>query len=198
MEQKYYIIYKPYKMLSQFTKEVPEHITLADLDYNFEKDVYPVGRLDKDSEGLLILTNDKQLNDRLLNPQNKHQKTYWVQVEGIPTEEALDQLRNGVEIKLPSKKKYKTQKAKVKLLTSAPQLPEREPAIRYRANIPTSWVAITLIEGKNRQVRKMTAKVGLPTLRLVRASIEQLELGEMQIGEVLEMDGDSLKAVLGL
>lgn len=196
MDKKYYIIYKPYKMLSQFRKEVPEHLTLADLNHSFEKDVYPVGRLDKDSEGLLLLSNDKKLTDRLLNPKHQHQRVYWVQVEGVPTAEALHQLRDGVEIKLPSKKKYKTKSAKIEVLKTAPELPERDPPIRFRANIPTTWLEISLTEGKNRQVRKMTAKVGLPTLRLVRAKIEKLELGAMQIGQVLEMEEEVLKAAL--
>ncbi len=198
MEKKYYVVYKPYQMLSQFKKESDKHLTLKDLDYYFERDVYPIGRLDKDSEGLLILSNDKTLNHRLLDPQYKHQRCYWVEVEGIPSQEALEALRAGVEIKLPSKKKYKTLAAKVELLNEVPSLPERVPPVRFRANIPTTWLALTLQEGKNRQVRKMTAKVGYPTLRLVRVQIEDLSLGNMQVGEVIEMNGNFLKNALKL
>ncbi len=181
----YFAIYKPFGYLSQFTKEMPEHKTLADL-YNFPKEVYPVGRLDKDSEGLLILTSDKQLTDHLLNPRNKHERTYWVQVEGEPTHQAIQQLQNGVTINV-NKKAHTTLPAKVKLI-AVPALPERKPSIRYRANIPTSWLQLKLIEGKNRQVRKMCAKVGFPVLRLVRVKIEQLQLGNMQVGEVRKFE----------
>jgi 23S rRNA pseudouridine2457 synthase len=184
---KYYIIYKPFGMLSQFSKEVDTHITLADLDMNFDKDIYPVGRLDKDSEGLLILTNDKKLTDALLNPKHKHWRSYWVQVDQIPPSSAIQELRKGVVIKI-SKKEQHTKTAKAELLGQAPTLPERNPAVRYRKEIPTAWINISLIEGKNRQVRRMTAKVGFPTLRLVRHQIVDLQLGNMQVGEVRELD----------
>ena len=178
----YFIIYKPFGVLSQFTKEAPHHQTLADF-YNFPKDVYPVGRLDKDSEGLLLLTNDKILNHKLLNPKFRHQRTYWVQVEGIPTKEAIQQLQKGVSIKL-KKGLYKTLPAKASIFSDAPAVPDRNPPIRFRQNIPTTWLSITLIEGKNRQVRKMCAKVGFPVLRLMRVSIEKLNLGNLQPGDV--------------
>lgn len=173
-------------MLSQFTSQHETHITLAELDYDFPSDVYPVGRLDHDSEGLLFLTNDKALNQRLLHPSNQHERKYWSQVEGAPTAQELEPLRHGVEIR-PSKKHYTTLPAKVDILQEAPALPDRNPPIRDRKNIPTTWLELTLIEGKNRQVRKMTAKVGFPTLRLVRASMEGIELGDLQPGEVKEM-----------
>ena len=192
----YYIIYKPFGVLSQFTKELPTHQTLGDY-FQLPKDVYPVGRLDKDSEGLLILTNDGSLNNALLHPNFKHQRTYWVQVEGIPTEEALRQLQEGVTIRI-NKKEHKTLPAKATLLEQSPPLAERNPPIRERKNIPTSWLAISLVEGKNRQVRRMCAKVGFPVLRLVRASIEDLTIDTMQSGTIKEMQIGELKKLLKL
>lgn len=197
MNLHYYIIYKPFGMLSQFSQEHESHQTLADLNFSFEKDVYPVGRLDKDSEGLLILTNDKKLTDALLNPKNKHWRSYWVQVDNIPSSEAIQQLQTGVDIKV-NKKIYHTKPAKAKQLEQAPNLPQRTPPIRVRKNIPTAWLEISLIEGKNRQVRRMTARVGFPTLRLVRHQIVQLKLGNMQIGEVRKMDQKTLYQLLQL
>ena len=197
MTKKYYVIYKPFGMLSQFSKEQEGQITLADLDINFERDVYPVGRLDKDSEGLLILTNDKLLTEALLNPKNKHWRSYWVQVEHIPTEEAILQLQEGVDIKI-NKKTYRTQRAKAKLLPTSPRLPDRNPPVRYRKKIPTAWLQISLIEGKNRQVRRMTAAVGFPTLRLVRHQIVQLQLNDMQAGEVYQLEQKAIYKLLEL
>ncbi|MFN7117423.1 MAG: pseudouridine synthase [Saprospiraceae bacterium] len=195
---KYFILYKPYGHLSQFTKEMPEHLTLADLGKKFPKDAYPVGRLDKDSEGLLIVTNDKKLNHELLNPQHQHKRTYLVQVEGIPTKEALQELRKGVEIKVEGKL-YKTQPAQmVRLLTEAPAVPERNPPIRYRKEIPDSWLEIELHEGKNHQVRKMCAKVGFPVLRLIRSKIEKLEMRDLEPGKVQEIEGALLYKLLKL
>ncbi|MBI4944762.1 MAG: pseudouridine synthase [Bacteroidetes bacterium] len=182
---RYFIIYKPYEMLSQFTRE-GTHKTLANLSYSFPKDVYPVGRLDADSEGFLLLTNDKQVNHLLLNPKFKHNRTYLVQVEGVFSEEAKKKLEQGVTISMDGKD-YKTLPSKV-ILDKEPNLPERNPPIRFRKNIPTSWIEITLQEGKNRQVRKMTASVGFPTLRLVRIGIEKISLGKMMPGEVREIN----------
>ncbi len=193
-EFRYFLLYKPYGMMSQFSRE-NSNPTLADIEYNFPKDVYPVGRLDHDSEGLLLLTNDTTLNKRLLSPKNKHRRTYWVQVEGEISQEAIAKLCAGVEINLKGVK-YKTLPAEVHAI-SAPDLPERNPPIRFRITVPTSWVSITLIEGKNRQVRRMTAAVGFPTLRLVRASIENLKLGQMQPGEVVEVLPWDKKSILG-
>ncbi|GAA4396266.1 pseudouridine synthase [Nibrella viscosa] len=191
----YFLIYKPYLTLSQFSKE-GDKPTLADLDFPFEKDIYPVGRLDSDSEGLLLLTNDKQLNHRLLNPKFRHQRTYYVQVDGQITDEAIRQLSQGVTITVDGKP-YTTLPAQVRVIPE-PGLPERNPPIRYRANIPTTWVSITLQEGKNRQVRKMTAAVGFPTLRLVRWAIEKLTAAGMQPGEVRELDWPAVKQGLRL
>ncbi len=173
---RYIIFYKPYGVLSQFTQETPKHITLK--DYIDMPDVYPVGRLDWDSEGLLLLTNDGQLQHRLANPKFGHQRTYWVQVERIPNQDAINKLQRGVKIQ-----DYQTRPAKVRLLSESPQLPEREPPIRSRKNVPTAWVEMTLTEGKNRQVRRMTAAVGFPTLRLVRVSIGHLNLNSLQLGQ---------------
>lgn len=177
-------------MLSQFTKEVPSHVTLADLDHPFEKDVYPVGRLDKDSEGLLLLTNDKALNERLLHPKNRKEKVYWAQVEGEPSDHQLKSLRRGVIIKV-GKSQHPTLPAKVHLLVD-PVVPDRQPPIRERKNKPTSWLEIILTEGKNRQVRKMCAKVDLPVLRLIRTRLDKYDIwdegGEMMApGKVIQL-----------
>jgi 23S rRNA pseudouridine2457 synthase len=180
-------------MLTQFSGE---EFTLAALG-DFPKEVYPVGRLDKDSEGLLLLTDDKALNHQLLNPRFGHQRTYYVQVEGIPTSEALAQLQQGVTIQVDGMS-YRTKPALVKLVDPAPILPERNPPIRYRASIPDCWLALTLIEGKNRQVRKMTAAVGFPTLRLVRFSMEKITLDGMDAGEVRELSQELVYRALGL
>lgn len=181
----YFLIYKPFGMLSQFSRE-GDHKTLADLDFKFAKDIYPVGRLDADSEGLLLLTNDSTLNHRLLNPKFKHERTYYVQVDGRITEEACQKLKEGVEISI-DKKRHLTLPAKVEILDNEPTLPERNPPVRFRKNLPTTWIALTLHEGKNRQVRRMTAAVGFPTLRLVRWAIGQTVLGDMKSGEVREI-----------
>ncbi len=193
MSFRYFAIYKPFGFLSQFTKEVPTHQTLADL-YDFPNDVYPVGRLDKDSEGLLIITNDKKLTHRLLDPKFEHQRTYWVQVEGIPSKKHLQELKTGVTIRI-NKKDYRTRPAQARILEN-PSLPERNPPIRFRKNVPDTWLELTLTEGKNRQVRRMCAKIGFPVLRLVRHSIEGLQLKDMKIGDVQEIDGKKLYQVL--
>lgn len=177
--KRYYIINKPYGVLTQFTDK--DNRPTIGTFYKFPKDVYAAGRLDMDSEGLLLLTNDSDLTDYLLNPKNKHEREYYVQVEGVPSEEALQKLRAGVEIK-----GERTLPAKAELIPD-PGFPERVPPIRERKTIPTSWISLTLIEGKNRQVRKMTASVGLPTLRLVRVRIKNILLGSLKSGEVREL-----------
>ncbi len=189
MKYRYFILYKPYGVLNQFTSE-GDTPTLKHL-FPFPKDVYPIGRLDKDSEGLLILTNDKKLNAKLLNPGNKHERKYWVQTEGKFEEKKLKELEKGITISL-KQKKHKTLPAKAKLLESEIEVAPRNPPIRFRKNIPTFWIEISLVEGKNRQVRKMTAKVGYPTLRLIRVSIENLSLDKMQPGEVIELSQKTL------
>ena len=181
---RYFIIYKPYKVLSQFSKAGNKN-TLADF-FNVPADVYPAGRLDEDSEGLLILTNDKKLNHHLLNPSFSHEREYWVQVEGRITEQAIVQLQSGVEINLDNIY-YKTKPCKAFIFEDAPPVPVRNPPVRFRATVPDSWISITLTEGKNRQVRKMCAKAGYPVLRLVRARIEKIKTGSMQPGDITEL-----------
>lgn len=195
-ELRYYHIYKPYGMLSQFSQE-GDHPTLADLDLDFAKTVYPVGRLDKDSEGMLILTNDRNLNTRLLEPTNRHEREYFVQIEGDPDREALNKLANGPEIKVGSKR-HQCLPCEVKKIKAPDWLPERDPPIRERANIPTCWLSITLTEGKNRQVRKMTASVGYPTLRLVRFRMEGAHITDMVSGEINEWEKVDLYRALTL
>jgi 23S rRNA pseudouridine2457 synthase len=190
---RYFLIYKPFGVLSQFTKEVPDHRTLADL-YPFPKDVYPVGRLDKDSEGLLLLTDDKRLNQRLLDPSFAHPRTYWVQVEGIPGDQAIRQLTSGVSIRI-NKRNYLTRPAVAKKI-APPSLPERDPPVRFRKTVEDHWIELTLTEGKNRQVRRMCAKVGHPVLRLVRVAIGKLQAGKMRAGEVKELNWEAVKKAI--
>ena len=176
---RYFIINKPYGVLSQFSDKDGRK-TLKDL-FSFPKNVYPVGRLDKDSEGLLLLTNDKSLTDYLLNPLNKHEREYLIQVEGEPSENDLRLFREGLVIG-----GIKTLKAKaIKIKT--PDVWKRIPPIRERKNIPVSWLKVTLIEGRNRQVRKMTAKIGFPTLRLIRTGIKNILLDDLMPGKTREL-----------
>jgi 23S rRNA pseudouridine2457 synthase len=190
-----FLLYKPYNMLSQFSRE-GEKPTLADVPFAFAPDVYPVGRLDADSEGLLLLTADKTINHRLLDPRFGHPRTYYVQVDGDISDEALIQLAEGVLITVDGKLHH-TRPAQAERLTNVPDLPPRNPPIRFRANIPTSWIALTLTEGKNRQVRRMTAAVGFPTLRLVRWAIGHLTAEGMQPGEVRAVSTEDIKQLLG-
>jgi len=187
----YILFYKPFQVLSQFSAEGDKK-TLANFFSDIEKNIYPVGRLDYDSEGLILLTNDTKINQQLLNPAAAHQKTYYVQVEGIPSKEMLQQLTEGVIISVNGKP-HKTAPAKVSVITEPVAIPERNPPIRFRKNIPTSWIALSITEGKNRQVRKMTAAVGLPTLRLIRQSIGSVEIGSMQPGEFIYLRPNLVK-----
>lgn len=182
MAYQFVLFYKPYNVLSQFGQgsTPPAHslprLTLK--DFVPVSHVYPVGRLDRDSEGLMLLTNHGQVQHRLSDPRFAHPRTYWVQVEHDPAPSALVQLRQGVTIK-----GYRTRPCQVELLAAAPPLSPRDPPIRDRQSIPTAWLEMTLEEGKNRQVRRMTAAVGHPTLRLVRVAIAHLSLGSLQPGE---------------
>ena len=186
-DRQYILFYKPYNVLCQFTDDsASPRPTLK--EYLEIPDVYSVGRLDFDSEGLLLLTNDGQLKHHLIDPQFEHLRTYWVQVERVPTESALQQLRDGVTIQ-----GYRTKPAISKLLDSEPDLPPRDPPIRVRANIPTAWLELKLTEGKNRQVRKMTAAVGFPTLRLVRVAIAHLRLDNLNVGQWRELTTQELQ-----
>jgi len=180
----YFLIYKPFQVLSQFTSTEGK-LCLKDI-LHVPIDVYPVGRLDYDSEGLLLITNDKTINQQLLNPVFAHQRTYWVQVEGAITEAAIAQLSKGVSINVDGKI-YKTNPAQLEILPDTLEVPERNPPIRFRKSIPTSWVAIQITEGKNRQVRKMFAQVGFPVLRLIRAKLGKYSVHQMQPGDCLSL-----------
>lgn len=193
MSLQYIAFHKPYKVLSQFSPEGDKE-TLADYLKGLPKDVYPVGRLDYDSEGLLLLTNDKNLNHQLAEPKFAHSRTYWVQVDGDITTEAIKKLEAGVTITVNGKR-YNTLPARAEKLLTEPLVAPRNPPVRYRANIPTSWVLLTLTEGKNRQVRRMTAVVGFPTLRLIRYAIGKLTLEGIEPGKYMEM-GAEIKNML--
>ncbi len=177
---------KPCGVLCQFTDR-EGRATLA--DYIRKAGVYPAGRLDRDSEGLLLLTDDGALAHRLTDPRHKRPKTYLVQVEGTPTAAALQQLARGVRLK-----DGMTSPAQVVLRASAPGwLWPRDPPVRFRKHIPTAWLELTIREGRNRQVRRMTAAVGLPTLRLVRVRVGDVELGTLAPGEWVELTGDGAR-----
>ncbi|WP_221029126.1 pseudouridine synthase [Actomonas aquatica] len=168
-------LYKPYGVLSQFTPEPGSRwSTLA--DFGLPSRVYPLGRLDADSEGLLLLSDEPGLNTRLLDPKRGHRREYWAQVERIPDAAALRQLAAGVNIR-----GHHTAPCEARLLDPAPTLPPRDPPVRYRKNVPDAWISLVLTEGKNRQVRRMTAAVDHPTLRLHRATIGQLELAKLAL-----------------
>ena len=182
MPLRYLAFNKPFHVLCQFTQGAGSEQgrrTLA--DYIKVPDVYPVGRLDFDSEGLLLLSNDGAWQQRLSHPKFGHPRTYWVQIEGTAEEAALEPLRRGLKIQ-----DYHTRPAKAKVIAD-PGLPPRDPPIRVRKHIPTSWLEITLIEGRNRQVRRMTAAVGLPTLRLVRVAIGGFRLNGLAVGQARDL-----------
>lgn len=172
---------KPYGVLSQFT---PEGKWRALDEFIPVKDVYVAGRLDADSEGLLILTDDGKLQAKIADPKHKLVKTYWAQVEGVPDEVALDRLRAGIRLS-----DFTAQPAKVRRIDEPPGLWQRDPPIRYRAAIPTSWLEIRIAEGKNRQVRRMTAAIGYPTLRLIRAAIGAVTVEGLALGQWRQIDG---------
>ena len=189
----YFIFHKPFQVLSQFSAEGDKK-TLSDFFQGISKNIYPVGRLDFDSEGLLLLTDDKTLTHQLLDPSFAHPRTYWVQVEGTITEEAIQQLQQGVTISIDGKK-YRTKKATAKILKEDPPVTERNPPVRFRKSVPTSWISLTLTEGKNRQVRKMTAATGFPTLRLIRYAIGKLTLDGIAPGSY-KAAGDEIKELV--
>ena len=173
--------HKPYGCLSQFTPDGSPHRTLA--QFGFPSKVYPLGRLDADSEGLLLLSDEPGLNQRLLNPQEAHRRCYWAQVEHIPTAASFKQLEEGLRIQ-----DYQTRPVRAWLLDPQPVVAPRDPPIRVRKTVPDCWIALELTEGKNRQVRRMTAAIGHPTLRLLRTKIGALELGELPVGAWRELD----------
>ncbi len=182
--------HKPYGVLSQFTPEAGSAWrTLAEFD--FPKGVYPIGRLDADSEGLLLLSDEAALNARLLRPEHAHAREYWAQVERVPGDEALRSLAAGVVVQ-----GRRTLPCQVRRLDPPPDLPPRNPPIRVRKNVPNGWVALELTEGKNRQVRRMTAAVGHPTLRLVRVRVGGYELGGLAAGCWTVLGADDQRKVL--
>jgi 23S rRNA pseudouridine2457 synthase len=183
------IFHKPYGVLCQFTPDQPGQKTLA--DFGFPKEVYPVGRLDMDSEGLLLLCDEPGFNHRFLDPEQGHPRAYWVQVEGLPDESAVNRLKSGgLEIQ-----GHKTRPCRVELMKNEPNVPPRDPPVRFRKSIPTSWLRIELVEGKNRQVRRMTAAVGYPTLRLIRCAIGGLEEIQLNQGEWIELSTEERKSL---
>ena len=183
------IFNKPYGVLSQFTSDGSPNRTLS--EFGFPRDVYSIGRLDADSEGMLLLSDEPGMNTKLLDPKNAHVRRYWAQVENIPCAQALEQLSKGVDIQ-----GYQTKPAKAWLLDPQPEMPARIPPIRVRKSIPDCWIALELIEGKNRQVRKMTAAVGHPTLRLVRVSMGGLSMGDLQSGSWAKLSPAQLKLLM--
>jgi 23S rRNA pseudouridine2457 synthase len=180
---------KPYGVLSRFTPDGSPNRTLA--EFAFPKNVYPIGRLDADSEGLLLLSDEAALNERLLHPRHAHEREYWVQVERIPTPEALIKLAKGLVIQ-----ERETLPCRAWLLDPQPELPPRDPPIRYRKTVPTSWIGMELAEGKNRQVRRMTAAIGHPTLRLIRVRIGKLEVRDLSPGAWRELTPAERKLAL--
>lgn len=192
---KYFIINKPFHVLSQFTTE-DEKQCLKD-HFKVPSDVYPVGRLDYDSEGLLILTNDNHLKNFVLNPKTKTQKVYYVQVENSPKRDNLNTLENGVVLNFKGKD-YKTARCKVNFLPKELEMPERNPPIRFRQSIPTTWLEFFISEGKNRQIRKMTAKINCPTLRIVRYGIGGVNLDILDGKRIIELKREEIYALLGI
>jgi 23S rRNA pseudouridine2457 synthase len=184
---RYLILFKPYGVISQFSDAQGGRPTLG--GYVDVPRVYPVGRLDHDSEGLLLLSNDGWLQHRLTDPRYDHPKTYWVQVEGEPDDGALQHLREGIQI-WPD---FRTRPAAVRRLESEPALPPRDPPIRFRLSVPTAWLEIVLTEGRNRQVRRMTAAVGFPTLRLVRVAIGAIRFEGLEPGRWRDLTASELE-----
>ncbi len=172
--------HKPYGVLSQFTPDGSQNRSLA--EYDFPKGVYPVGRLDADSEGLLLLCDEPGFNKQLLDPHHGHEREYWAQVESVPNPAALDRLSAGLRIQGRT-----TFAARASILDPQPKLSERQPPIRFRKTVPTCWIALKLTEGKNRQVRRMTAAIGHPTLRLIRVRIGRFFLGDLKPGDWREL-----------
>ena len=181
---------KPYGVLSQFTADGSPNRTLA--EFGFPKGVYALGRLDADSEGLLLLSDEPGLNTRLLDPKRQHPRIYWAQVEWVPTAEALKELARG-----PVIQGRKSEPCRARVIEPNPEPAPRDPPIRARKSVPTAWVELKLIEGKNRQVRRMTAAVGHPTLRLIRVQIGEFRLEELEVGKWRELTSQERGQVFG-
>jgi 23S rRNA pseudouridine2457 synthase len=179
---------KPYGVLSQFTGDGSPNRALA--EFGFPKNVYAIGRLDADSEGLLLLSDEAQWNEKLLHPRHAHEREYWAQVEKIPTREALDKLQNGLVIQC-----HKTLPCRAWLLEPQPEIAPRVPPIRFRKSVPDCWISLELVEGKNRQVRRMTAAIGHPTLRLLRVRIGNFWLGNLPSGQWRALTAEEYKSV---
>jgi 23S rRNA pseudouridine2457 synthase len=181
---------KPYAVVSRFTVETPGQRTLA--DFGLPSEVYPLGRLDADSEGLLLLSDEPGWNERLLHPKHGHRRVYWAQVERIPTAEALLSLARGVVIH-----GRRTLPCRAWLLAPPPVVPPRVPPIRWRKSVPDCWLGLELTEGKNRQVRRMTAAIGHPTLRLIRVQVGGLELGDLPPGQWRQLGPRERRLLIG-
>jgi 23S rRNA pseudouridine2457 synthase len=181
--------HKPFGVVSQFTPDGSPNRTLA--AFGFPKNVYPIGRLDADSEGLLLLSDEAELNERLLHPKHAHRRTYWAQIERVPSAAALRQMENGVVIQ-----GRETLPCRAWILDPQPQVPPRDPPIRFRKNVSDCWVALELVEGKNRQVRRMTAAIGHATLRLIRVAIGRFELGPLEASQWKVLSEAERQAVL--
>ena len=180
---------KPYGVLSQFTSDGSPNRPLQ--EFKFPPRVYALGRLDADSEGLLLLSDEPGLNTRLLEPTRGHRREYWAQVERIPTPEALLELQKGLVLR-----EEKTRPCRAWLLDPQPAIPARVPPIRYRKNVPDCWIGLELVEGKNRQVRRMTAAIGHPTLRLMRVRIGEFLLGDLPAGQWRELTAPERAKIL--
>jgi 23S rRNA pseudouridine2457 synthase len=174
---------KPYGVLSQFSRDGSSNRTLA--EFRFPTGVYPIGRLDADSEGLLLLSDESELNERLLHPRQAHEREYWVQVERVPKPASLDRLETGITIQ-----GHRTMPARAWVLQPQPQIAPRDPPIRFRKTVPTCWIGLELVEGKNRQARRMTAAIGHPTLRLIRMRIGRFRLSDLPAGKWRELGRD--------
>jgi 23S rRNA pseudouridine2457 synthase len=181
--------HKPYGVLSQFTPDGSPNRPL--MEFGFPKGVYPIGRLDADSEGLLLLSDEAALNERLLHPRQAHERIYWAQVERIPTIESLAKLKSGLVIQ-----GHKTLPCQAWLLDPQPTVPPRIPPIRFRKSVPDCWIGLELVEGKNRQVRRMTAAIGHPTLRLLRVQIGEFRLGRLEPGKWKTLSEEERNLVL--
>lgn len=181
--------HKPYGVLSQFTSDGSPNQTLA--DFGFPPRVYAIGRLDADSEGLLLLSDEAALNQKLLHPRQNHPRIYWAQVEGVPARQALGTLEQGMVIQ-----GRQTLPCRAWLLDPQPVIPPRVPPIRFRKNVPDSWIALELTEGKNRQARRMTAAIGHPTLRLIRVQIARFGLGQLPAGSWRQVEEAERRLIL--